>query len=357
MSATAGIHSSKPSPVSEEQAASGVKSLLPADFVPTKDTRITFKGAKGDVHASPISIGAWSWGDKSTWDWNDAERPAIDEVWNICLKNGINFIDTAQAYGDGASERITGELVSKVPRDQVVVQTKYYVVPTPGNIIHPISSVVKRLQTSLELLKLSHIDIYLVHGPIHAQSIAQVAKGMAECVEQGLTTCVGVANYSADDMLRMRDELAKYGVPLATNQVEFHPLRRQPELVGLLQTCKDNGIVFQSYSSVAQGRLTGKYSPDNEPPSKRRFSSYKMADLQPMLDVLKGIAEQRGKSVSAVVLNYNMSKGVLPVIGMRKAQQAVENAQALGWRLTEDEVRAIDKVSFEGKTTMLWQQG
>jgi len=74
------------------------------------------------------------------------------------------------------------------------------------------------LRESLKRMKVDQCDIYLVHGHIHARSIPSVAKSLADCVENGLTKCVGVANYSADDMLQMRDELAEYGIPLATNQ-------------------------------------------------------------------------------------------------------------------------------------------
>lgn len=197
----------------------------------------------------------------------------------------------------------------------------------------------------------------MVHGHIHPGSIKQVAKGMAECVQQGLAKAVGVANYSADDMLEMADELEKHGVPLATNQVEFHPLRRFPETSGLLQKCKDRGIVMQSYSSLAQGRLTGKYNREHEPPKTYRFSSYPMSEIEPVLQVLDRIARRRGTSLAAVSLNYNLSKGVIPVVGVRSPAQAEQDMQALGWRLSNEEIKEIDAVSFEGKKTSLWQQG
>lgn len=356
MSATEGIHSSKPKAVGTD--FDGLTSVLPSDWIPQGDSRITFKGAHGnDVHGSLMNIGAWSWGDTATWHWKPEERSALEQAWDILVNSGITFIDTAQAYGNGESERITGDLIRKLPRDKVVVQTKYYVVPDKDNILHPKTAPVKKLEESLERMKLDFVDIYLVHGPIHLQSFAQVAKGMAQCVEKGLTKCVGVANYDVEDMLKMKEELAKFNIPLATNQVEFHPLRRLPETSGLLKSCKDNGIIMQSYSSLAQGRLTGKYTVENPPPKTYRFSSYPMEDIEPVIGVLRGIAEKRGKSISAVSLNYNMSKGVLPTVGVRKPQQAEENVQALGWRLTDDEIKQIDSVSFEGKRTKLWQHG
>jgi len=172
-----------------------------------------------------------------------------------------------------------------------------------------------------------------------------------------MTKCVGVANYSTEDMLQMRDELAKYGVPLALNQVEFSVLRRLPETSGLLETCKREGIVMQSYSSLAQGRLTGKYTKDRKPPSSYRFSSYPMKDLEETIAVLEQIGRERGVSTAAVALNYNLSKGVAPVVGFRNPAQVEQNVQALGWRLSVEEVERIDAVSLEGKATALWQQG
>lgn len=82
-----------------------------------------------------------------------------------------------------------------------------------------------------------------------------------------------------------------------------------------------------------------------------------MKDLQPTLDVLKETANARSRSMSSVALSYNISKGVDPTVGIRKPQQAEENLQAFGWRLTEKEIQKFDTVSLKGKATALWQQG
>lgn len=168
-----------------------------------------------------------------------------------------------------------------------------------------------------------------------------------------MTKAGGVANYNEGDMIQMAEELAKYDIPLATNQCEFSVLRRHPETHGLLQACKERGIVFQSYSSLAQGHLSGKYNAEKEPPNSYRFSSYPMKDLEPTLKVLGEIAQQKGVSVAAVALNYNLSNGVVPVVGVRNPQQAKQNAEAFGWRMTNEEVLKIDEVSLEGKATAL----
>jgi aryl-alcohol dehydrogenase-like predicted oxidoreductase len=355
MAASAGYHNSEPDKV--DPSIDGTKILMPDDYIPSGKTRIKFKGSKSNVEASPIAIGAWPWGDTATWNYKPEERPEIEKLWDICFNAGVNFIDTAQAYGNGLSEEIVGDLVRKYPRDQVVVQTKYWVTPSLENILHPNTAPVSKLKDSLKRMKLDYVDIYLVHGPIHLQSKAKVAKAMAECVEQGLAKVIGVANYNEHEMVEMQEELAKYNIPLATNQCEFSVARRWPETSGLIKACRDRGIVFQSYSSLAQGRLSGKYHKGNEPPKSYRFSNYKMEHYDPILKTVEAIAQKRNTSISGVALNYNLSKGALPVVGMRNTEQAEANLKALGWRLTRDEIAEIDKVSFNGKSTVLWQHG
>lgn len=355
MSATDGIHKAEPIPV--DPSFDGLKSLLPQSLIPDKDTRITLRGAKCDLQAPIMNIGAWSWGDKATFHYSPEQLPAIEQTWNILRKNGITWIDTAQAYGSGESERICGQLFKGLPRDDFIIQTKWYVVPNITNLLSPSHAPAKMLKGSLERFGLDYVDVYLVHGPIHPSSFSQVATGLAECVDQGLTKTVGCANYSTEDMIKLADELAKHNIPLATNQCEFSVLRRYPETHGLLKACKERGIVFQSYSSLAQGRLTEKYTVENPPPSTYRFSKYDMKDIEPTKNVLRDIAKARGKTTAAVALNYNISKGAVPTVGMRDPKQAEDNLGALGWRLTEEEVKRIDAVSLEGKATVLWQQG
>jgi len=260
-------------------------------------------------------------------------------------------------YGSGESERICGALFSGLQRESFVVQTKYYLLPKAQTVLHPKTAPLRALQDSLERMKLDYVDVYIVHGHIHLQFVPTIAKSMAECVDKGFAKCIGVANYAVSEMLHMKEELAKYGVLLALNQCEYSVLRRLPEVEGLISACEENGIVFQGYSSLAQGRLTGKYTKENPPPSTYRFSNYDMQDLEPVLGVLRSIAAERGVSVSAVALNYSMSRGVCPLAGIRMEEQARENCGALGWRLSEEEIRRIDGVSFKGYATELWQHG
>jgi aryl-alcohol dehydrogenase-like predicted oxidoreductase len=333
--------------------------LTPSSYVPSAQEKVTYRGKHHNVTGSRLVIGAWPWGDKSTWHWQDSELPNVQEAWKVLLDNGINHIDTAQVYGSGESERICGQLVKDMPRDSFVMQTKFWVLPDDPKIITNWSDApLTTLKSSLKRCGLESMDVYMVHGHIHPQSIATIAKSLADCVDQGLAKTVAVANYSKDDMLTMQSELAKYGVPLAANQCEYHVMRREPEVSGLLKACKENDIVYQSYSSLAQGRLSGKYTTEDEgPPSSYRFSNYPMKEYGPVLKVLNEIAKARKVTVAAVTLNYNMVHGVTPVVGVRNAEQANSNASAYGWRLNDGEIEKLDAVSSQGKKTKLWQQG
>lgn len=354
MSATEGIHSKEPTWV--DPAVDGIAALIPEPWIPTRETKVLLRGPHDNIPAPCVNIGAWSWGDKATWHWSPDQWPGVQKAWDILRNNGLNWIDTGQAYGDGESERLCGQLFKGLDRNEFIIQTKWYVVPDNAtNLFQPSKSPAKLLQVSLKNMGLKYVDVYLVHGPIHPASISQAAQGMAECVSLGLTKTVGVANYSQDDMIQMSDELAKFGIPLAANQCEFSVLRRWPELHGLIKACRDRGIIFQSYSSLAQARLTGKYTPENPPPKTYRFSSYDMRDLVPTQDVLKEIAFERGVSQASVAINYNLLKGATPTVGIRDPKHAEDLVGALGWRLTLREVERIDAVSMEGKTTVLWQ--
>jgi glucose-6-phosphate 1-epimerase len=357
MSATQGFH--PPHPKLMDPHLSEPVDMLPAGQMPTSQSRIALPCINDKVVLIPyMSIGTWSWGDKATFSYNpNRDLPHIHSAWQKLKSVGLTFVDTAQSYGDGESELICGTLFQGMPRDSFVVQTKWFSTPDMTNTLLQSGGPKSKLRDSLVRLRLDYVDIYLVHGPIHPTMISKVAKGLADCVEAGLTRAVGVANYSTHEMIKMADELATHGIPLAVCQCEYSVIRRLPEVSGMIRECKKRSICFQGFASLAEGLLSGKYSRLNETPRRRRFSSYPMHMLEPTIDVLKSIAGERRAPVPAVALNYSINKGVVPLVGVRDAEQAEQDMQALGWRLTEDEMKRIEAVSIEGQTSSSLQHG
>jgi aryl-alcohol dehydrogenase-like predicted oxidoreductase len=328
---------------------------MPAD-------RFTLAGS--DVSISPLGVGTWAWGDRSTWGMGgydaDLTRDSIREAWNASIDAGVTLFDTAEIYGRGESERIIGELLAGDPgrAASAVVATKF--MPSPWKL-QVRGALHKALRGSLARLGLPTVDLYQIHGPVSLRSHAALADALAAAHEAGLVKAVGVSNYSVKETASMAEELRTRGMRLATNQIEFSLLRRSPETSGLLRACAELGVVPLAYSPIGQGRLTGKYSASHPPPGKRTFSNHPMAVVDHIVDELRAVGEEHGGKVpSQVALNWVMAKGAVPIPGAKNRHQAEENAGALGWRLTEEDVDRLDRAGLPGIRSLssrFWQHG
>ena len=312
---------------------------------------------------APLGVGTWAWGDRTTWGMGGYDttftEAAIEEAWTASLDAGLALFDTAEVYGKGESERIIGRLLAQDPsrRSSVVLATKFMPMPYKLNVGGAMRAA---LEASIERLGVEHVDLYQIHGPISLRSKGALAEALAEVHAAGLTSAVGVSNYSVKEMTKIHTELAKRGVPLASNQVEHSLLRRAPETSGLLDACQRLGVVLLAYSPIGQGRLTGKYSAANPPPGKRGFSAHPMETVDRVVAELRRIDGARERTPSQVALRWLIEKGTVPIPGAKNAAQATENAGALGWSLTEEEMAALDAASLEGLRSLqsrIWQHG
>jgi aryl-alcohol dehydrogenase-like predicted oxidoreductase len=148
-------------------------------------------------------------------------------------------------------------------------------------------------------------------------------------------------------MLRAYSTLARHDLALASNQVHYSLLNRAAEKNGLLSRCNELGIRLIAYSPLEMGLLTGKYSPATPPPGSRsvRYASL-LPKIGPLLKLITEIGQDHGgKSNAQVALNWVICKGALPIPGAKNADQALQNAGALRWRLTDAEVGKLDEQS------------
>lgn len=324
------------------------------------------KESAGTIPLPNLCIGTWAWGDQGTWQNSSADAvKELEGAWKSIAAANLFFLDTAEVYASGESERIIGRLSGDPQltpaefKSRLVVASKFIPLPWPPTRLFPSSGMAKMCRGSLDRLGLKQMDLYQIHGPVHFfNGIDSMAGGLAKCVEEGLTKAVGVSNYSKDEMVRIDEALKKRGCRLASNQVEFSLLRTRPETTGLLDECKKRGIVLLAYSPLGMGRLTGKYTKDNPPPSSRKFGNIPLEKLAPLIEVQKKIAAAHGVTASAVALKWVIQKGAVPLGGVKNAKQAEENARAASeeWSLTEEEVKELDGHTQEG-TTSFWQHG
>ena len=322
---------------------------------------IEFPGC--DTPTAPLGVGTWAWGDESTWGMGGYDsaltESTIAEAWNASIEAGVTLFDTAEVYGGGESERIIGKLLANEPqrRDSLVLATKFMPAPWKLNVARAMR---QALEASLGRLRVDHVDLYQIHGPISLRSHSALAEALAAVHSAGLTRAVGVSNYSVKEMRSIHAQLAKRGVPLASNQIEFSLLRRRPETSGLIAACKELGVIPLAYSPIGQGRLTGKYSARNPPPGRRTFSAHPMEEVDQVVAVLRRIAEAHDRTPAQTALRWLIQKGAVPIPGAKNADQATQNSGALGWTLEPAEMTELDSIALEGQRTLqqrIWQHG
>jgi aryl-alcohol dehydrogenase-like predicted oxidoreductase len=287
-----------------------------------------------DLRTSPLGMGTNAWG---------AGRQADltkQTVLEAALSGGINFIDSAEVYNFGGSEKTLG-LLLPAHRAEVVLATKFF--PYPWRLAK--SSMKAALHASLKRLGVSQVDLYILHFPVPPVPLETWVEGLAETQQAGLTKAVGISNCNAQQMRRAQAVLARHGIPLASNQVEYSLLNRSAERSGLMETCRELGVTLVAYRPLGYGLLTGKYKPEDLP-AVLHGRLVRPADLKrvsPLIKLLGEFARTHGKTPAQVALNWIVCKGAVPIPGAKNPDQAAQNAGAMGWRLEAGEVQALDK--------------
>ena len=311
--------------------------------MPTQSSDLIQLG-KTDLRVTPLGVGTWQWGDNMIWGYGKGYGEAdLQASFDATLTGGITFFDTAEIYGWGKSERFLGKFIRESGQ-KAVVATKFFPYPWRWRK----GALQKALRGSLERLGMAQVDLYQIHWPLPLVAIETWMDALADAVEAGLIGAAGVSNYSVDQMRRAHAALAKRGIPLASNQVQYSLLDRKPDKSGLLAACQELGVTLIAYSPLAKGMLTGKYTPEHLPPGvrARQYNRAYLAKIAPLVGMLREIGEQHGgKTSSQIALNWLICKGAVPIPGAKNARQAQENAGALGWRLTADEVAKLDRAS------------
>lgn len=308
---------------------------------------------KSALRVPRIGVGAMVWGDpKGLARLHPAQTAyggahGIEEERNaveVSIEAGVNLFDTAAMYSNGAAESRLGELTRG--RD-VIIATKY-----PGGFSFKAEDFPKEVEMTLSRLGRDSIDLYQHHFPNARLSISRLMDFVADAVEAGKVKAVGVSNYSAEQMREAHAALAKRGIPLASNQVEYSLLNRKPEVNGVMNACRELGITLIAYSPLAGGRLTGKYSAQNRPSGffRRILPQYNrkaLDEIQPVIKLLREIGARYQKSPSQVALRWLIENPlVIPIPGAKNGKQAADNAQALTFSLTAEEVETLSQATM-----------
>ena len=308
---------------------------------------------KSSLQIPRLGVGAMTWGDpKGLARFHPAKTAyggahGIEEekrAVEASIAAGANFFDTAAMYSGGAAERRLGELVRG---KNAIIASKY-----PSGFSFRAEDFPRELEASLARLGRDSIDLYQHHYPNARLSIPTLMDLVADAVNAGKVKSVGVSNYSVEQLREAHAALAKHGIPLASNQVQYSLVYRKPEVDGVLDACRELGVTLIAYSPLGMGALTGKYSSQHRAGGFFRrvlpnFSRKAMDAVQPVIKLMREIGEQYAKTPSQVALRWLIENPiVLPIAGAKNGQQATENAGALSFSLTPQEVEMLNQATL-----------
>ncbi|NKB68132.1 MAG: aldo/keto reductase [Candidatus Latescibacteria bacterium] len=283
-------------------------------------------------------------------------------ITHRALDEGINFIDTANVYNHGESERITGKAIAG-RRDQVVLATKVRGPAGQGPNGQGASRlhIAQEVENSLERLDTDYIDIYLVHSPDYDTPLEESLQALDNLVRQGKIRYYGLSNYYAWQVCQaqwLADRRHLSGV--ACVQSLYNVFNRDPE-VELWPCCRQLGIGTMVYSPLARGVLTGKYLPGSSPPEGSRAARgdarIKVTELREesfeLAQKLAGLADQCGVGLADFALNWVLANPIITsaIIGPRTMEQYESSWAALGWEMSAEIQAQVDGLVPPGEHT------
>jgi len=273
----------------------------------------------------------------------------MNSIVSAALDGGINWFDTAEVYGKGYSERALANALKMAGQadGDVIVATKWFpFFRTARNIPRTISNRQRNLDGFT-------IDLYQIHLPYSFSSPEAEMNAMAELVKTGKIRSVGVSNFSAGQMRRAHAALAKHGLPLASNQVHYSLINRGIESNGILDAAKELGITIIAWSPLESGLLTGKFHKDpntlrKRPVARRLRLRRRLEKSRSLIVDLEEIAAAHGLTPAQVALNWLVNfhgDTVVAIPGASKVYHAQQNAGAMNFSLSEEEMARIDGLS------------
>lgn len=316
------------------------------------------KLGQSEVMVTPMAFGAWAIGG---WMWGGAEEEEAIDAIRSAITAGITTIDTAPVYGFGRSEELVGKALQGIPRESYQILTKFgmnwsteegeYFFNSSDNDGKPFKmyklaskhQIVQECENSLRRLKTDYIDLYQIHWPDNTTPLHETFDAVQQLINQGKVRAAGVCNYST----QLVDEALKT-ISLVSNQVPYSMVNRSIEKDVVPQAVENNmGII--AYSPLQRGLLTGKIKPGhkfNEGDTRAGNKFYTKENIErtnALLQRIGDIADKHDATLAQLVINWTIHRpGIACVlVGARNADQVNDNAQALSFSLTDEELNEI----------------
>jgi aryl-alcohol dehydrogenase-like predicted oxidoreductase len=286
----------------------------------------------------------------------DLDQKAASDIIKRSLESGVNFIDTADVYSAGLSEKMTGQALKDlgVKRSDVVLATKCYgrMGKGPNDIGASRGHIMDSVSRSLERLQTDHIDLYQIHATDSVTPVEETMRALDDLTRQGMVRYAGVSNWQAWKIMKAQ------GVSEHRGYARFETLQAYYSIAGrdlereIVPLLHDQKIGLMVWSPLAGGLLSGKYGPDGNGPEGSRRASF---DFPPVdkdrawkcVDAMRTIAKTHDVSVAQVALGYVLHKPFVTtvIIGAKTMEQLDDNLATTKLRLTADDMKTLDDVS------------
>jgi aryl-alcohol dehydrogenase-like predicted oxidoreductase len=305
----------------------------------------TRKLGNSDLEVTEISLGSWL-----TYS-GGVERDQTEACTRAAFDAGINFFDTANAYGRGAAESAWGEILKAYPRDSYVLATKvFFPMSDTDKGLSP-EQIHKQLDASLERLQTDYVDLYQCHRFDTEAPVEETMEALSEAVRSGKVRYLGFSEWTPE---QIEAGLSVPGaVAFVSSQPQYSMLWRAPE-AEVFPYCEEHGISQIVWSPLAEGVLTGKYKPGEAPPADSRAASAEMGTFigrrlddraLEAVQRLIPIAEGAGLTMPQLALAWVLRRPEVAsaIIGASRPEQVHQNAAAAGIELSPDVLEAIDE--------------
>jgi len=312
---------------------------------------------KSGLKVPVLSFGAGTFGGTGPLfgNWGTSDATEARRLVDICLEAGVNLFDTADVYSDGASEEVLGQAI-KGKRDAVLISTKTGLPmgdgPNDGGTSR--FRLIRSVEDALRRLRTDYIDILQLHAFDAGTPVEEVLSTLDMLVRAGKVRYVGVSNFSGWQVMKSLAASDRHGWPrYVTNQVYYSLVGRDYEWE-LMPLGEDQGLGALVWSPLGWGRLTGKIRRGTPLPDGSRL--HETASFGPpveedhlyrVVDALDAIAEETGKSVPQVALNWLLQRPTVSsvIVGARTEEQLRQNLGAVGWSLTHEQIARLDEAS------------
>ncbi len=300
--------------------------------------------------------------------WGSTQVDEATRLVNLCLDAGVNLFDTANVYSRGLAEEILGKAIKGL-RDKILISTKatFPMTDEINDFGSSAFNLIKSCEDSLKRLGTDHIDIYHMHGFDANTPVEETLKALDNLIQSGKVRYIACSNFSGWHLMKSLSVSERYGwSKYIAHQIYYSLLNRDAEWE-LMPLGINQQIGSIIWSPLASGKLSGKYRRNQPLPADARVAqggspvvntSADEERLYNIIDVLDELAQETGKTASQISLNWLLQRPTVAniIIGARNEEQLKQNLGAVGWNLTIDQVKKLDKVSEILPTYPYWHQ-